>query len=717
MFVCKALACILVVAGLQCAAFGTERYITLHSKGIAISIDAGSGQITSIKNLHSKETYPVARDAFQLETDRGTISISDIPFKLSSSDNNSCTFTGTASGIEFTRRYSLLTERSYIDRKISIRNTLYTPVVIKTVADCCLEFSKSFDSVVYHDDNMNGAPESGIVYHTSINVFMRGKNGGLFAGIKYPYFKPVMEQDRVSLSYETNYRLKPGEVLDLPDMFCGAYKKTGFTCKKALHWTPRIISTKQEEMDWGEVWAMQKLMADYLPEAPSVFSDHYYLLLNVWWANRNLQGAIGEKEAAAYCDLIDLVKKSRCLDPLLAGAPVWMGWTGFLEPCSVIDAIGDDASFPGNPNIDEVASYAESGGVYMGGFCEPTAECRNYRSDRPDWDVIYPADIKDIRPPWHRAGKCHANDEYENWSYRLLCNTIDKYDCKLWAWDYAWMRYPCLCQAVNHGHEPGNCEFQQFRNVTGVIQRLRERYPKLHLATFWAVKEAGPWALKGINYTENAYENASPSPPGMSPGDDLRFQHWYNHNYRFLPTYMNLAQIYFSQPNGHTYSILSALSASTGATLNDWISFSTDDEADRIFGQLRKWKAWATENKAYLKDRVDLFGQPCRQDGIDGTAHIIGDRGFIFVFNPWPDKHWGSIPLNEMIGLTKGKRFTLSEISTNAPRQLGIYKLGDEYVFSIEPKTAMLIELKTTKETACITTLPAGVRVQNAFSR
>jgi len=711
----RTLMCLIAAAGLHCTAVGAERQMTLSSKGIAISVGLKSSRLTAIRNLHTGETYPVTGDRLRLETDKGPVPLSDARLKLTSQTRSSCKFTGEASGLTFTRAYSLLPGRSYFDRKTTIKNSLDKPVVLRTVTDCGLSFGKPFDSAAYHDDNMEGAREVGIVYHTSINVFMRARNGGIFAGIKYPYFKPSLTNHSISLSYEADYELKPGETLDLPEMFCGTYKKTGYVCRKALHWTPRIISTVQEEMDWGEVRAMQQVMKDYLPQEPTIFPG-YYLFLNVWWANRDLQGAIGEREAAAYCDLIDLMKKSKCIDPILAGAPVWMGWTGFLGRSSEIDAIGADAAFPINPNISKVMDYARSVGVKMGGFCEPTAECRHHRPDRPDWDVVYPAGVKDLRPPWHKIGKCHANGEYEDWFYRLLCSTIDRCGCVLWAWDYAWMRYPCLCDATNHGHQPGNCEFEQYRNVTGVIGKLRRRYPKIHLATFWAVKEGGPWALKGTNYTENAYENASPSPPEMSPGDDLRFQHWYNHNYRFLPTYMNLAQIYFNQPNGHLYSILSALSASTGATLNDWIPFKTDEEADRIFGPLRKWKAWATERLPYLKDRIDLFGQPCRKDGIDGTAHIIGDRGFIFVFNPWPETHWGSIPLNDMIGLTKGARFSFDEISGDKARRLGVYAKGDKFVFSIKPKTALLIELKSTKEPISEMSLPAGVEPQEAFS-
>jgi len=712
---CRTLICLITVAGLQCAPAGAARRIELGSKRIAISVDADSGQLTSIRNFQTGETYSVRSDVLQLDTDAGLVSFARMSPRLTSRTRGSCSFTGQGTGLVVKRVYSVGRDRSYFNCSTTITNTLDKPVVLKAVTDCGLTFGEPFCSTAYHDDNMEGVPESGIAYHTSINVFMRTVAGGILAGIKYPYFIPTLANDSVALSYETNYELSPGETLRLPEMFCGVCKKTGYVCRKALHWTPRVLSTTQEEMDWGEVRAMQQVMKDHLPQQSTSFPG-YYLFLNVWWANRNLHGAIGENEAKAYRELIDLIKKSKCIDPLLAGAPVWMGWAGFLVPSPQIDSIGADAVFPVNPHMGEVLDYARSVGVRMGGFCEPTAECRHYRRDRPDWDVVYPAEVSDMRPPWHRTGKCHANPEYEDWFYRLLCSTIDTCSCALWAWDYAWMRYPCLCTATNHGHRPGNCEFQQYLNVTGVIERLRRRYPKAVLATFWGLKEAGPWALRGTNYTENAYENASPSPPEMSPGDDLRFQHWYNHNYRFLPTYMNLAQIYFDQPNGHLYSILSALSASTGATLNDWIPFKTDEEADRIFSQLRKWKTWATRRQPYLRDRIDLFGQPCRADGIDGTAHIRGDKGFIFVFNPWPRTHWGSIPLNEMIGLTKGSRFSLDDITGEKPRRLGVSERGSNFVFPIGGKSALLIELKTTDAPITRTPTPPGVRPQEAFS-
>jgi hypothetical protein len=62
----------------------------------------------------------------------------------------------------------------------------------------------------------------------------------------------------------------------------------------------------------------------------------------------------------------------------------------------------------------------------------------------------------------------------------------------------------------------------------------------------------------------------------------------------------------------------------------------------------------------------------CRKDGIDGTAHVLGDRGYFFVFNPWGQIHWGSITLDDTIGLQKSGNYAFSEISGEQPRRLGV---------------------------------------------
>lgn len=705
------LALIVFVIGsmLSTAGFASVRQLSYQSSGIAAVVDASSGQLISIKNIATGEVYGVRSDECKIVTDGGTIDFSKVKMKLISKTKQSCKFMGYDSGIEITRTYSFGKDRNYFDRGLIIKNIQKTSAVIKNVVDCSLEFKKPFESASFHNDNMDGSPDG--MYLTSINVFLRNKLGGLCAGLKYPYYKSEQAGDRISLSYEPNYRLKPGEVLELPTAFYGAYKKTGYTVRKEMHWKPRIIATQQEEMDLGEVRAMQQIMSDYLPEQLNP-KPGYFTWLNTWWANENLRGRIGEKEAQGLHKLFDQVKQTKCIDQGLI-ASVWCGLAEFIGPCPEMEKVGDDAVFPRNDAVDSVIAYGKSIELPIYTFCEPNAPQRQLRKDKPEWKWQPTEDTASVS-----LDNCHANDKYEDWFYRVLCSAIDTYGLSGWAWDFSWVKRPAICYGKAHGHELGNCEFQQYRNVTQLIQNLRKRYPKLFMEIYWGLKEAGPWSLKGLNSLENAYENGMYSPPETTMADDLRFQHWYNHNYRFIPTYMNLAQINFNKEgNGNLYSLLSCMSASTHASVADWVPFETQAQADKIFDSMRKWKAWATENISYLRDRVDLFGQPCRKNGIDGTAHIIKDKGFIFVFNPWTDSHWGSIPLNELIGLEKGSSFSLDEISSGERKRLGVYEKGETFAFSIAPKSAMLIEIKPSNEKISHINVPTNAEIQPAFRK
>ncbi len=694
---------------------------TLCAEGskIRADFDAENGDIKSITNIFTGRKTALREDSFSIVTDKGTISSDDC--KVAMSGSSSVTRDVSAHGLKVVQKTVFHPDKGYFDRTITLENVGDGPVVVEKIVGPAFKFEKSFEDLLLHTDNMKCMDpgteslyemDEPAPYQTTLNVFARDEDGGYAIGIKYPYFTSDLASDSITLGYETNYRLLPTQTLELPASFVAAYKNTGYTCRKELHWEPRILETEQHEMDWGEVYAMQEVVTDFLPEYRLGEEDEYYLWLNSWWADSSLHGAIDEKTYDKWLGLIDQVSKVEALDAMVI-APVWLGWSGFIVECPKLDAIGADAEFPTNDYIDGVMKHADKKNVPIFGFCEPEALARRYRLDRPDWDLMPEADSEKTLDQ-----KCCANPDYEEWFFRLTCSAVDKYDLAGWAYDHMWVRRPMVCHSECHGHEPGNCEFAQYKNVTKVVLDLRERYPDKLLEIYWGLKEAGTWGHKGLNSLENLYENCSPPPPDMTCADDQRFQHWYNHNYRFFPTYVNLAQINFKkEKNGETYSILSSLSASTHGSLTDWKQIETQEEADAAFENLANWKKWANENAKYLHDRVDIFGQPCRMDGIDGTAHIVDGDGWIFVFNPWPKEHWGSIVLDAMIGISNENNLELSTYYPEKGKADGIYEYGDEFVFAINGKSAMLIEVRKTDKDAKHWDVPENAQPQPSFSR
>ena len=57
----------------------------------------------------------------------------------------------------------------------------------------------------------------------------------------------------------------------------------------------------------------------------------------------------------------------------------------------------------------------------------------------------------------------------------------------------------------------------------------------------------------------------------------------------------------------------------------------------------------------------DLIGQPGAVP-LDGSAHVLDNRGFIFLFNESERTRAASVPLNDLIGLTAGPAFDIAQL-------------------------------------------------------
>jgi len=281
-----------------------------------------------------------------------------------------------------------------------------------------------------------------------------------------------------------------------------------------------------------------------------------------------------------------------------------------------------------------------------------------------------------------------------------------------------------------HGHRAGSIGYQAYRNVLDGWQSLRQKHPNVGFITAWAHKSGGPWVTRYLDVVENYYENPGP--------DDLRFQAWFMQNSHFLPPYKNMAQIwfrfepatfglpeslrshwerfYFEGFRDYEYGLMSALSVGNNVGFFvQFPSFDNEEEKETYLAFIRKWKEWASENIDYLQVRRDLFGTPLRKGGIDGSAHVIGDRGFVFLFNPTKDRKIGSIPLNDLIRLTRGDSFDLKVLFPEEGDSLGTYGYGEEALVDIEGGACKLLEIAPRRGQPVPKVVPGGSEIQHAF--
>jgi len=136
------------------------------------------------------------------------------------------------------------------------------------------------------------------------------------------------------------------------------------------------------------------------------------------------------------------------------------------------------------------------------------------------------------------------------------------------------------------------------------------------------------------------------------------------------------------------YIMLSALSSSPNQTfyLPSQAGIPAEDKAE-----IRKWLGWGRENIDYIMVRKDLPDWPA-SGKVDGSAHILDDRGYVFLFNPNSEPLGGTFTLDQSIGLEKGERFRLSQ--THPAGQAGVdVARGENVTWRVPAESAVVLEM------------------------
>ena len=109
--------------------------------------------------------------------------------------------------------------------------------------------------------------------------------------------------------------------------------------------------------------------------------------------------------------------------------------------------------------------------------------------------------------------------------------------------------------------------------------------------------------------------------------------------------------------------------------------------------EIKKWLDWARANLQYVMVRKDLPDWPT-PGRVDGSAHIVGQRGFVFLFNPNEDSRRGEFALSEeSIGLKETARNRISqhypaaERATTAP-------YGETVHWDVPGQSAVVLDIQ-----------------------
>ena len=215
------------------------------------------------------------------------------------------------------------------------------------------------------------------------------------------------------------------------------------------------------------------------------------------------------------------------------------------------------------------------------------------------------------------------------------------------------------CYDEAHGHPSGNVSYHQFRYILSTLGTLKSRHPTIRLLVITGAVRGMPWIMKHLN--DGSHTGAMMDRLGENAA-------WFEHNIYFLPSYK-------SHREGSIHWILERGSAGVEPQpTSNWYTMLTDPEAKSAYKQRwDRWVSWTNQHRKYLQVRRDLFLNTDSSSGLRGTAHMLGDRGYIFLHNAGKGDFGRTNSCQSLAGV--GNRQKVSD-QTNLPECPRLWRLS-----------------------------------------
>ncbi|MEQ1692262.1 MAG: hypothetical protein ABMA00_13310 [Gemmatimonas sp.] len=368
------------------------------------------------------------------------------------------------------------------------------------------------------------------------------------------------------------------------------------------------------------------------------------------------------------------------------------------------------------PSVQEMVDYARSKQLKLLAYVYPVLPF----SQNPEWLV----------PARNNSPKKAANlgnRALQDWLIEELVAFHARTGIGGYAFDHTFLTYE------------GASRYAQWHGWRRVMEELRRRVPDIVIDGRQAHHLYGPWSYLAGSYPHPTFHDEQPE--SFTPYPDLHFDRvsanrerytaYHYRNYEFTPSELVPGFITHqtSRSNdrdempsvktadrgvvltsyrardwdylGWRYSVLSSIAvAGWNNVLNmlparDSAEYASFSDKDRAW--LRGWLLWTATNKELLRRTRTILGQPALGK-IDGTSAIVGDHGFIFLFNPDARRLTANVALDASIGLSAGTRYVVREVHPLEGRRLGkpgegFWRRGDTVSVALDGASALVLEV------------------------
>ncbi|HYA48724.1 MAG TPA: hypothetical protein VEG35_03410 [Burkholderiales bacterium] len=545
---------------------------------------------------------------------------------------------------------------------------------------------------------------------------------GLFFAVQNPFLAWKRDGQSVSASYAPDMEWKPDYGPFASDRLCiGLYGLSGvhFPAKAVPEWKlvadySRLL-TEVPTIDATEVAALSECVKAFLLYFPGRTRVH------VPWCENDYQVDVGTPEGVAeYKRIMDRAAElganyllytpaNRELSRLEDNADAW-GWENILWfglgqkiRKGEWDPETDDVPAGLRPMLD----YAASKNLKLMAYAYPSLPFLQ----NPEW----------TRWAGDKVGGYSGADtglrSYQDWWIAKLLAFVRRTGAAGFSFDHWWIAY-----------DNASSKYAQWYGCRRILETLRREVPDIVIDGRQQYQNFGPWTWLAGSYPHPTLTDEQPESFTAFPdlhtdrvsADRQRFAAWTYRVERFAPPEITPGFMTHQSERsdekdvmrrdqfrprdwdalGWKYSVLSSIgTAPFNHVLNfipardpeEFKALSDDDKA-----WLRRWLDWTEANAKYLHALRPIIGPPMLGRA-DGTAAVVEDRGFVFLFNPNPGRVEARLRLDASIGLVKGERFVLREALPEEGKVLGspegFFRAGDEVSVPLSGADARVYEV------------------------